>query len=360
MHFIDAPPPSYDQIAAQTTNAVARDSVGYDLSEKIAEQSTVIRVQELEIGKLRRDLGRMKEQMERMEQREDEGQPGGTGGKMTPIPPKLEQTLVQVVTEEEEERRRKRRGRKCDIISGLVCFVALMAVLGLGIYIVLNKPANTLANNLTTNDQPKMEKEVNSSTVAAPKTAPAEEEEGTIVRHFRIIGKANGDNLCWARAVISPPSSSPSSSSFSSSSSSSSDQIRPNHCFVFRRSLDDRRLFCSFSLGHFVSPSFAAFSQNGQFALPAMRRGKAMILLKNRQRLRTFRKGIDTFHTHTLSIEEATQARAICTEQFSLFRRFGGKRREFAGDGQKKAPMAPQTHWTIEMGKAHKMRTLIN
>lgn len=59
----------------------------------------VIQVQELEIGKLRRDLGRIREQVDRMEQQK------------VPMPAKLEQTLARVVGEEEEERRWHRSGK---------------------------------------------------------------------------------------------------------------------------------------------------------------------------------------------------------------------------------------------------------
>uniref|UniRef100_A0A914H582 Uncharacterized protein n=1 Tax=Globodera rostochiensis TaxID=31243 RepID=A0A914H582_GLORO len=285
MSFIDAPPPSYDQIDSHPP--AGGDSIGYDLSEKVAEQSSVIRVQELEIGKLRRDLGRMKEQMERFEQRDEETQP--PPGKATPIPPKLEQTLVQVVSEEVEERRRRRRSKKWDIIGGFVCFVALMAVLGLGIYIVLSKPPNSLINSVIS-DQQTIQNGGNSSKRATATTfSTTTTETATIVRQFRIIGKVDGDNLCWARAVLS------------------SDQSHPRHCNVIRRSLGDPRLFCTFSLGNSAALSFGG--TKGRFVLPMVPKGKAVILLKDQQRWRSSRKAFGTVHTHTLSLEEAVQRR---------------------------------------------------
>ncbi|KAI3418944.1 hypothetical protein GPALN_008039 [Globodera pallida] len=338
MSFIDAPPPSYDQIDSHSPAGGAglsgtRDSIGYDLSEKVAEQSSVIRVQELEIGKLRRDLGRMKEQMERFEQRDEEAQP--PPGKATPIPPKLEQTLVQVVSEEAEERRRRRRGRKWDIIGGFVCFVALMAVLGLGIYIVLSKPSNSMINTLIS-DQQTIENGGNSSKGATATTttfSTTTTETATIVRQFRIIGKVDGDNLCWARAVLS------------------SDQSHPRHCNVIRLSVGDPRLFCTFPLGHSAALSFGG--TKGQFVLPMVPKGKAVILLKDQQRWRSSRKGFGTVHTHTLSLDEAVHARAVCMEQLSLFRRFrGGRRRQLAGGGQKTA-IPPPPYWALRLGRNH-------
>lgn len=59
----------------------------------------MIQVQELEIGKLKRDLGRIREQMERIEQQKSVP---------VPIPAKLEHTLAQVVGEEEEQRRQSK------------------------------------------------------------------------------------------------------------------------------------------------------------------------------------------------------------------------------------------------------------
>ena len=219
---VDAPPPSYDQAlfgqsapppphfnnnistTAGHSNPIASgipESGGapLELCEKVAAQSELIREQEAEIGKLKRDLGRMREQMHQTAAASSSSSKkampaiGGAADKLT-------QHLAQAVDEEAEEQRRKSRSRKGDILRGAICCVALLAVLLLGLYIVLSRPSPS-----------------------------SQQQPSPSMEQFRVIGKAMGDNLCWAQALIQP-------------------RGRTRSCHIFRRSLEDRQLFCEFQL----------------------------------------------------------------------------------------------------------------
>jgi hypothetical protein len=111
VHFVDAPPPpSYEQAVVEclspfggsTNGSLINENNGIESSQRVeAVQSELIREQNMEIGKLKRDLGKMREHVEKMRVLQQQ---------ITTTPKlndKLTQRLANIVDEEAEERRRK-------------------------------------------------------------------------------------------------------------------------------------------------------------------------------------------------------------------------------------------------------------
>ncbi|KAL7080057.1 hypothetical protein ACQ4LE_000001 [Meloidogyne hapla] len=265
VHFVDAPPPpSYEQAVVEcrspfggsTNGSLIAENGGMEISQRVEVQSELIREQEAEIGKLKRDLGRMREHVERMAVL----QQTTTTPKLSD---KLTQRLANIVDEEAEERRRKNRSRKGDILRGGICCLALLAVVLAGLYVVLSRPNH----------------------FGAPKPS---------VEQFQILGKTI-DNLCWAQGLIHPFG-------------------RIQNCNIFRRSRFEQKLFCEFSLvenvGNTQSKQLINTNRDSW-------RQKGIIVIKEEslRKRRDQNNSKTSTLLYTLNETEISEARKLCTEQ---------------------------------------------
>nr|CAD2138919.1 unnamed protein product [Meloidogyne enterolobii] len=265
VHFVDAPlpPPSYEQAVVEcrspfggstNTSLIGENCGGMEISQRVQVQSELIREQEAEIGKLKRDLGKMREHVERMALQQPTTTPK--------ISDKLTQRLANIVDEEAEERRRKNRSRKGDILRGSICCLALLVVVLAGIYVVLSRP-----HHFNKTSKPSVEQ-------------------------FKIIGKAL-DSLCMAQALIHP---------FGKIFS----------CNIFRRSRFEQKLFCEFSVAENagVSPGkeLRIIRNDGQ---------KGIILIKE-ESLRKRREQSNKTILYTLTETEILEAKKLCTEHIPV------------------------------------------
>ncbi|KAF7634538.1 hypothetical protein Mgra_00006112 [Meloidogyne graminicola] len=273
VHFVEAhpPPPSYEQAVVEcrspfggSINSSLIIENGEITQQRVEAQSEIIREQEVEIGKLKRDLGKIREHVERMTINNSLKQPTNKE-----YNDKFTQRLVNIVDEEAEERRRKNRSRKGDILKGSICCFALLAVVLAGFYIVLSRPNH----------------------FGSLPTIPS-------VEQFQILGKT-ANNFCSAQGVI---------------------QGKILNCNIFRRSRFNTKLFCEFSIGE----NDGIIQINDKRIIANKDKQKGVIIIQEesiRKRRELNKKSeLPSKQTllYTLNEAETKDARKVCTDQLLL------------------------------------------